>query len=89
MVKAVYSSTRRQGDLSDWQIYKRLLAYVVPYWYFFTFSLLGYLVYSLGNVLLADLMQFLLDAINETPDSGRGIISGLLYGALEVDAGDR
>jgi subfamily B ATP-binding cassette protein MsbA len=89
MVKAVYSSTRRQGDLSDWQIYKRLLAYVVPYWYFFTFSLLGYLVYSLGNVLLADLMQFLLDAINETPDSGRGIISGLLYGAFEVDAGDR
>jgi subfamily B ATP-binding cassette protein MsbA len=76
---ALYGSTRRQGSLSDWQLYRRLLNYVLPYWYFFLFSLLGFLLYSLGNVLLADLMQFLLDALNESPDVGRGIISGLAY----------
>ncbi|RLA49383.1 MAG: lipid A export permease/ATP-binding protein MsbA [Gammaproteobacteria bacterium] len=82
---ALYSSTRRQGDLSDWQLYRRLLSYVLPYWYFFLFSLLGYLVYSLGNVLLADLMQFLLDSLNESPDVAKGIISGLAYRFFDGD----
>jgi subfamily B ATP-binding cassette protein MsbA len=76
---ASYSSTRRQGDLNDWQLYRRLLVYVLPYWYFFALSLCGYIVYSLGNVLLADLMQFLLDALNESGDVAGGIISGLAY----------
>jgi len=76
---AVYSSTRRQGMLNDWQLYSRLVAYVFPYWYFFALSLVGYLVYSLGNVLLADLMQFLLDALNESADVATGIVSGLAY----------
>ena len=76
---AMYSSTRRQGELNDWQLYSRLVAYVFPYWYFFALSLVGYLVYSLGNVLLADLMQFLLDALNESGDVATGIVSGLAY----------
>ena len=77
--RAMYSSTRRQGKLNDWEIYLRLLGYVVPYWYLFALSLLGYLVYSLGNVLLADMMQFLLDALNETSDVANGIVSGVAY----------
>lgn len=77
--RAMYSSTRRQGKLNDWEIYRRLLGYVVPYWYLFVLSLLGYLVYSLGNVLLADMMQFLLDALNETSDVANGIVSGVAY----------
>ena len=76
---SMYSHSRRQGNLSDWQLYRRLLSYVVPYWYFFLFSLIGYLIYSLGNVLLADLMQFLLDALNESGEVASGIISGLAY----------
>ena len=75
----MYSSTRRQGMLNDWQLYSRLVAYVFPYWYFFALSLVGYLVYSLGNVLLADLMQFLLDALNESAEVATGIVSGLAY----------
>ena len=43
----------RAGKMSDWQLYGRLLAYVLPYWWVFALSLLGYIVYSLGNVLLA------------------------------------
>ncbi|MEM1111074.1 MAG: lipid A export permease/ATP-binding protein MsbA [Pseudomonadota bacterium] len=80
------AGTDRKREVSDWQLYRRLLAYVVPYWYIFAFSLLGYIVYSLGNVLLADLMQFLLDSLNESEDAGKGIVSGWAY-AL-VDPGD-
>lgn len=85
--RAVYSSTRRQGVLSDWQIYRRLLAYVIPYWYFFGLSLAGYAIYSLGTVLLADLMQFLLDALNETTVVTRGIISGFAYRFFDIGEG--
>ena len=53
----------------DWALYRRLLAYVVPYSWAFLLSVLGFLVYSLGSVLLADLTQFLLDS----PGPGPGV----------------
>jgi subfamily B ATP-binding cassette protein MsbA len=74
--------------VSDWKLYGRLVGYVVPYWYIFVFSLLGYIVYSMGNVLLADLMQFLLDALNDSDKASSGIVSGLAYrwfGTPETD----
>lgn len=69
----------RQGDLSDWQLYRRLLGYVVPYWYLFVFSIGGFLLYSLGNVMLADLMQFLLDSLNGRPAAEGGVVSRAAY----------
>ena len=60
-------------DAVMWQVSGKLQW--IPLYVF----LLGYLVYSLGNVLLADLMQFLLDALNESSDVAKGIISGLAY----------
>lgn len=65
--------------MSDWELYKRLLGYVVPHWYLFALSIIGYLAYSLGNVLLADLMQFLLDSLNESEQAASGIVSGFAY----------
>lgn len=67
----------RRGS-SDWQLYGRLLSYVLPLWYFFVLSLCGYALYSLGTVLIADLLQFLLDSLNNDSASGRGIISGVI-----------
>ena len=82
--QAMYSSTRRQGKLNDWQIYRRLLGYVLPYWYLFLISILGFLLYSLGNVLLADMMQFLLDSLNDSASVASGIVSGLAYRLLDA-----
>ncbi len=64
----------RRKRVNDLQLYGRLLGYIVPYWYIFVFSLLGYVIYSLGNVLLADMMQFLLDAINGSTDVKPGFV---------------
>ena len=66
--------------MSDWQLYGRLLRYIVPYWWVFMLSLLGYIVYSLGNVLLADMMQFLLDALNQSDKADSGLVSRVAYG---------
>jgi subfamily B ATP-binding cassette protein MsbA len=75
--------------MTDWQLYRRLLGYVVPYWYIFLLSLAGYIIYSMGNVLLADLMQFLLDSLNDSERAASGIISGLAYRWYDEAGGDR
>jgi subfamily B ATP-binding cassette protein MsbA len=74
-------NARRQaaGNTSDWRLYRRLLHYVLPHWLLFVLSLLGYVVYALGNVLLADIMQFLLDSLNNSDQVGSGIVSGIAY----------
>ena len=75
----LHGAATRPRRLSDWELYRRLLKYVVPYWYFFLFSIGGYILYSMGNVLLADLMQFLLDALNNSEEVASGIVSGFAY----------
>ncbi len=79
----------RPGHVTDWALYRRLLAFVAPYWHFFAISLLGFGLYSSGVVLLADLMQFLLDAMGEPADASTGIISGIMYTAFAVPVGER
>ncbi len=77
------------GHSSDWQIYRRLFDYVIPQWVIFALSLLGYLVYSLGNVLLADLLQFLLDSLDDSVEVTSGIVSTVVYGLFDAGALDR
>ena len=75
--------------MSDWQIYCRLLGYVVPHWQMFGLSLLGYLLYAGGNVLLADLMQFLLDSLDDAVTTGKGIVAGVAYALFDTSELDR
>ena len=65
-------TTENQGD---WSLYKRLLSYVAPHLGIFILSIVGFLVYSAGNVLLADLTQFLLDSLGESPQIQIGLVS--------------
>ncbi len=80
---------RRQGKMSDWQLYGRLLTYILPYWWVFALSLLGYVVYSAGNVLLADMMQFLLDALNNSDAADSGLVSRVAYGLFYEEGMDK
>lgn len=63
----------------DWALYRRLLAYVVPYGWAFMLSVLGFLVYSLGSVLLADLTQFLLDSLGQAQEFELGLVSAAAH----------
>lgn len=69
----------RTGKLSDWQLYGRLLRYLFPYWLIFLLSISGYVFYSFSAVLLSDIMQFLLDALNQSEGVAGGIVSGFAY----------
>lgn len=61
--------------VSDSKLYGRLLTYAFAYKWSLVLSFLGYVVYSLGNVLLADLTQFLLDSLGGQPMAGLGFVS--------------
>ena len=80
---------RGPGGGNDWQIYRRLLGYVLPQWGMFSLSLLGYVIYSLGNVLLADLMQFLLDSLDDSVKVTSGIVSTIAYSLFDAGARDQ
>ena len=70
------SDSQRHAS-GDWGLYRRLLSYVVPYSAAFLFSVAGFLVYSLGSVLLADLTQFLLDSLGQSSQVELGLVSAL------------
>jgi subfamily B ATP-binding cassette protein MsbA len=69
--------TEYQGN--DWGLYRRLLSYVVPYSAAFFISVAGFLVYSLGSVLLADLTQFLLDSLGQSSQVELGLVSAAAH----------
>lgn len=57
---------------SDLLIYGRLLKYIIPSWHFFLFSVLGFSLYSASQVMLADLMQLIVDFIGGNLVKGEG-----------------
>ena len=67
------------GKQSDWALYRRLLGYVVLHGGAFLLSILGFLIYSVANVLLADLTQFLLDSLGEASQISMGFVSSAAH----------
>ena len=67
------------GKPSDWALYRRLLGYVARHGGAFALSILGFLIYSLANVLLADLTQFLLDSLGEASQISMGFVSNAAH----------
>lgn len=65
-------------QINDWEIYSRLLSYVKPWWVAFVVSVLGYLIYSGSNVALADLMKYIVDAIDSGDPLERMLIPVIL-----------
>lgn len=64
---------------SDWRTYRRLVGYIGPYLLAFLLSIAGFIVYSAGNVLLADLTQFLLDSLGEAGPAKLGLVAAAAH----------
>ena len=69
-------SNRQPSDLA---LYQRLLGYVAIYGVAFVLSIVGFIGYSVANVLLADLTQFLLDSLGESSRMGIGLVSQAVH----------
>jgi subfamily B ATP-binding cassette protein MsbA len=70
---------------SDWQTYKRLMGYVVDYWFYFVLSIVGFVLFSSMQIALADLMQLIFDTISAETNSTKGIISNLFREQISND----
>lgn len=73
---------------SDLKLYGRLLSYALPRWHLFAISVFGFLLFSLANVLLADLMQFIIDSVSEEPRLDGGLISRGINQFFDLSAAD-
>lgn len=72
-------------DQSDLAIYSRLIKYVLPMWAMFLFSVLGFSVFSGVQVLLADMMQLIVDYIGGNMVEGDGGLSAKFMWLLGGD----
>ncbi len=70
---------------SDLAIYGRLIKYVIPFWPLFVISVLGFSLYSGVQVLLADMMQLIVDYIGGNVKPGEGGVTAKLMWAVGGD----
>jgi len=54
---------------SDWQLYKRLLAYVIPLWPLFIAAVIGFLLGNAAEVYFANLVREVVDVWQDPPTS--------------------
>lgn len=71
--------SQKNREPSDLALYQRLLGYVAIYGVAFVLSIVGFIGYSVANVLLADLTQFLLDSLGESSRMGIGLVSQAVH----------
>ncbi len=62
-------------NVSDSQTYKRLLRYALPAWRLFLLAFLGFFIFAGADVLLADLLQFIIDSLGSKSALDVGVVS--------------
>lgn len=61
----------KQPYLSDMQVYMRLLGYLKPYWLFGVLVVMGYVINAATEVSIAQLIRYIIDAINQGNQSSK------------------
>lgn len=61
--------------VSDSTTYKRLLGYALPAWRLFLLAFLGFFIFAGADVLLADLLQFIIDSLGSKSALDIGVVS--------------
>ncbi|WP_019530255.1 lipid A export permease/ATP-binding protein MsbA [Dasania marina] len=76
-------SKNNDGDLTA---YLRLLRYVTEYWFVFSLSIIGFMIFSASQIAMADLMGFIVDSLNGSlaKNSG-GIVASLVLDMAGAD----
>ncbi len=70
---------------SDFSTYKRLLTYALPAWKLFLVSILGFFLFAAADVLLADLMQFIIDSLGSKSSLDMGVVSKVVDHFIGLD----
>ncbi|TVP51853.1 MAG: lipid A export permease/ATP-binding protein MsbA [Halomonadaceae bacterium] len=70
--------------MTDWQVYKRLLSYVKPFWIAFVVAGLGNLLYAAASTGMAAAMEFVIEAIEDPTPANRLLLPGLVIAIFAV-----
>ncbi|WP_297793675.1 lipid A export permease/ATP-binding protein MsbA [uncultured Marinobacter sp.] len=69
-------------DASNWATYKRLLAYVKPFWLAFSLAVLGNVIYAAASTGMAAAMEYVIEAIENPTDQNRILLTLLIVGVF-------
>ena len=67
---------------SNWQTYKRLLAYVKPFWLAFSMAVIGNVIYAAASTGMAAAMEYVIEAIENPTDQNRVLLTLLIVGVF-------
>ncbi|SOB75074.1 ATP-binding cassette, subfamily B, MsbA [Marinobacter sp. LV10R510-11A] len=68
----------QSGD--SWETYKRLLAYVKPFWLAFSLAVLGNVIYAAASTGMAAAMEYVIAAIENPTQQNRILLTALIVG---------
>jgi subfamily B ATP-binding cassette protein MsbA len=68
----------------SWATYKRLLAYVKPFWFAFSLAVLGNIIYAAASTGMAAAMEYVITAIENPTDQNRLFLTGLIVGIFAL-----
>ena len=62
-------------EVSNWQTYRRLLAYVKPFWLAFSLAIVGNVIYAAASTGMAAAMEYVIEAIQNPTQENRIMIT--------------
>lgn len=71
-------------DVSNWQTYRRLLAYVKPFWLAFSLAIVGNVIYAAASTGMAAAMEYVIQAIENPTQENRILITALIVGVFSL-----
>ena len=69
---------------TGWETYKRLLAYVKPFWLAFVLAVIGNVIYAGASTGMAAAMEYVIAAIENPTDENRVMLTGLIVGVFAM-----
>jgi ABC-type multidrug transport system fused ATPase/permease subunit len=69
---------------SGWQTYKRLLAYVKPFWLAFLLAAFGNVIYAAASTGMAAAMEYVITALENPTEENRLLLTGLIVGVFAM-----
>ncbi|WP_339806234.1 lipid A export permease/ATP-binding protein MsbA [uncultured Marinobacter sp.] len=71
-------------EVSNWQTYRRLLAYVKPFWLAFSLAIVGNVIYAAASTGMAAAMEYVIEAIQNPTQENRIMITLLIVGVFSL-----
>jgi len=68
----------------SWQTYRRLLAYVKPFWLAFSLAVLGNIIYAAASTGMAAAMEYVITAIENPTEGNRLVLTLLIVGVFAL-----